>query len=188
MKIPKQVKKLAVQLFWALISFLLIFLIVSIETKEKNLSSNLTILKETQFITSEEDRIVRVVRVADGDTLWVRFENQEHKVRMVGINAAELKGEDGQPECYAEEARDTLRGLVDGKDVAFSFDDTQDRQDRYGRALGYISLDGADIGEILIREGHAREFTYRKAYENQRVYRSAEDIAQESNLGIWSCS
>ena len=190
MKVPAKVKKLAIQLFWAVITLALLSLIVSIEAKTENISKSSTTFNSSQIpqlLENIDGALVDVVRVSDGDTLWIDHRGTEYKVRMIGINSNELQGDNGQPECAAEDARERLTQLVEGKQVTFIFDDSQDRQDRYGRLLGYIERNNEDVGNILIREGLAKEFTYRKAHSNQSLYRASENTAQQKSLGIWSC-
>ena len=190
MKVPAKVKKLAIQLFWAVITLALLSLIVSIEAKTENISKSSTTFNSSQIpqlLENIDGALVDVVRVSDGDTLWIDHRGTEYKVRMIGINSNELQGDNGQPECAAEDARERLTQLVEGKQVTFIFDDSQDRQDRYGRLLGYIERNNEDVGNILVREGLAKEFTFRKAYSNQSLYRASENTAQQKSLGIWSC-
>ena len=190
MKVPAKVKKLAIQLFWAVISLALLSLIVSIEAKTETISkssSTFNTSQTPQVLEELDGALVDVIRVSDGDTLWIESEGHEYKVRMIGINSNELQGDNGQPECAAKDARERLSQLVDGKQVVFTFDESQDKQDRYGRLLGYIESEGQDIGNVLVKEGFAQEFTYRKAHANQSLYRASQDFAQQGTFGMWSC-
>ena len=103
------------------------------------------------------------IEVVDGDTLDVELDGGEiERVRIIGVNAPEAG------ECYATEATEELRGLVEGEAVGL----VKDRSDRdpYGRLLRYVELDGDDVGAALVREG----------FSVVRV--SAPDDAREATL------
>lgn len=88
-----------------------------------------------------------VTKVSDGDTVWVQRQapRQRVKVRLVGLDAPERC----QP--WGEEASAALRERVLGREVEVRRRAT----DAHGRALGTLWLDGRDVGERLVREGHA---------------------------------
>ena len=91
--------------------------------------------------------------VVDGDTIWFHGQN----IRVVGLDAPETH----EPSCMAERAlgeRATrrLHQLVNGGVVSLS---TIDRgQDRYGRKLRIVTVDGVSVAETLIDDGLARRY------------------------------
>lgn len=102
------------------------------------------------------------VRVIDGDTVAIR--GQRANVRLVGFNAPET----GSPACNAElqrgqQATNRLRillreaGSIQFQRVACSCRPGTEgtRECNYGRQCGVLSLDGRDVGRILIGEGLA---------------------------------
>ena len=79
---------------------------------------------------------IRVVRVIDGDTFVI--EGGE-RVRMIGINAPELK------DPFGVESKTHLKKLIENKYVnLIKGDDTADK-DYFKRLLRYVYLDGSDI-------------------------------------------
>ena len=68
---------------------------------------------------------------------------------MHGIDAPEM----GQP--FGRVARDRLRALVMGKAVAVEYRG----QDRYGRSVVRLEIDGDDVGRRLVAEGLAWHYT-----------------------------
>ena len=91
--------------------------------------------------------------VVDGDTFWIDGE----KVRIAGIDAPET-----HPSHCAEEARlgsaatGRLRALLNSGAVTMTSIDRN--RDRYGRLLRNVSVNGRDVGDVLIGEGLAREY------------------------------
>lgn len=72
-------------------------------------------------------------------------------MRFIGIDTPE------RGECGYKEAKARLSKLIAGRTVS-TVDVPGNVKDRWGRELGYVELDGRDIGHILLLEGlaHAR--------------------------------
>ena len=103
-------------------------------------------------------------RVHDADTLYVG----QTGYRLAGVDAPEIGD---RAECPAEHragiaARDRARALVAGArrvearpaqgNAGERWRDAEDwPRDRFRRRLATISVDGRDLGELLIAEGHA---------------------------------
>lgn len=93
---------------------------------------------------------VRVDCVVDGDTLWLGRE----KARIANIDTPELHS----PKCPSERAlaiaaRNRLHALLQTPFVVW-----RGSQDRYGRTLVRITVEGRDVGEVLVAEKHARPY------------------------------
>jgi len=137
---------------------------------------------------SVPDGWAMVTRVIDGDTVDVSLypSGATERVRIVGINTPELSPR----QCYALESAATLQNWVQGEWVWIERDFTQDDRDAYGRLLRYLwhedpSFGWWDVGEWMIREGQAREYTFRIAYQRQGLYRTAQAEARANGAGLW---
>jgi endonuclease YncB( thermonuclease family) len=115
------------------------------------------------------------VVVTDGDTIKMG----DIRFRLSGIDAPEsrqLCEAKGTHYPCGKEATEALRGLVKGKVVwcrptgAVS----------YRRKVASCSVDGADIGEWMVRQGWA--LAYRRF---SKKYVPAEKEAQRERRGIW---
>lgn len=116
--------------------------------------------------------VTGAARVIDGDGLWV----EGVEIRLSGIDAFELRQTCGDIECGVE-ARRALHRLVADRTVACRFVD----QDRYGRQVSTCSVDGVDIGGLLVRGGHALAYTrYSTAYVDE------EAAARAARAGAWA--
>lgn len=116
-----------------------------------------------------------VIDVSDGDTLVVRHNGRRVKVRLAGIDAPEI----GQP--WASEAKRALSSLVANRRVSVD----AETKDRYGRTVGHVSVAGRDVGEALIRAGHAWHF---REYSRSTWLAALEARARAEGLGLWSAS
>lgn len=77
------------------------------------------------------------------------------RLRLAGINTPELGTIRGN------KAKEYLRSLLEGKEVLLLTQRNtagQDKQEKYGRYLAVIFLEGENINNKLIREGYARPY------------------------------
>lgn len=101
----------------------------------------------------------KIVSVYDGDTVTVdidlgfRFSARSLKIRMYGINAPEIKG---PTNAQGIAARNALREQILGKDVILHT--IKDTQEKYGRWLGIIVVDGRNINDWMVDNGFAQPF------------------------------
>lgn len=125
------------------------------------------------------------MRVVDGDTIVVGFDGTTQYVRLIGINAPEVN-DPGGPQCYANESTTHLQELARTGLVTLHFDETQGMRDSYGRILAYVELpDGTDLGEKMIEDGYAQEFTVGEGYARQVQYKEAQAFATQEGRGLW---
>lgn len=96
----------------------------------------------------------KLVRVVDGDTIVVEIDNEEYRVRLIGVNTPESVA----PENYRVEntqegvyASDFTKQLLKDTDIVWLEKDVSDT-DRYGRLLRYVWMeipeDKENINEI----------------------------------------
>ena len=117
-----------------------------------------------------------VVAVADGDTVTVLRQTaagpRQVRVRLTQIDAPERS----QP--WGARARQALADKVFRQTVQVA----ANGEDRYGRLLARLHIDGRDVNREMVREGHA--WVYRRyATEN---WLPDEAAARDSGLGLWS--
>lgn len=93
--------------------------------------------------------------VTDGDTVTI----DNVRIRIANIDAPEI----GHPKCDAELrlghiAKRRMQELLSSGRIVVKVGDPIDgrKKDRYGRTLATITVDGQDVGKILIAEDLAR--------------------------------
>ncbi len=87
----------------------------------------LVILLLWSYAASADSLTGKVVKITDGDTLYVLDANyQEHKIRLAGIDAPERR------QAYGLASRKHLASIVAGKQVRVEYQ----KRDRYGRIVG----------------------------------------------------
>lgn len=116
----------------------------------------------------------RVVAVADGDTLTVLDEaNQQHKIRLAGIDAPEK----AQP--FGQAGKQRLSELCYNKQAMVVVVNT----DRYGRTVGDVTCEDVHANEEMVRTGNA--WVYRHYDKGFEYFYSIEEAAKEAKLGLW---
>lgn len=129
----------------------------------------------------------KVVRVIDGDTIAITYNDIEEKVRLIGINTPETVDPRRPVQCFGKEATKEMKSLVSGKEVGLEFDDTQSLRDIYGRLLAYVYLpDGEMVNRKMLAEGYAYEYTYGKPYKYQKEFKSLQTLAENNKRGLWA--
>ncbi len=98
----------------------------------------------------------KIISVYDGDTVtalvdlgFLHF--QEMKLRLYGIDTPEMRGPE---KVEGKKVRDILREMILNKDVEIH--SYKDKQGKYGRYLANIIIDGLDVNQWLVDNGHAK--------------------------------
>lgn len=129
---------------------------------------------------SEETEVQKVI---DGDTVKLA---DGRIVRYIGIDTPETGAGRRKVECFAKEAAERNRELVEGKRVRLEKDVSE--TDRYGRILRFVYLDGVFVNELLVKEGYATAFPYPPDLTYREVFREAERTARASDSGLWGAA
>ena len=83
----------------------------------------------------------------DGDTCT---SSEGEKIRLACIDTPEIKGKGARP-IEAIAARNFLNEMIKGEKVLIR----RVTEDKYGRTVGELSLNGTNLQQLLVNEGHA---------------------------------
>lgn len=135
-----------------------------------------------------------VTHIADGDTITVLdYSNQQHKVRLMGIDAPE------KHQGFGNRSHLNLASLVNARDVAVEWN----KRDRYGRIIGKVMVAPTDsscpnlrncpktldAGLEQIKSGQAwwyRKYAKEQTLEDQSKYERDEFEAKIHRHGLWA--
>jgi endonuclease YncB( thermonuclease family) len=107
--------------------------------------------KQSDEAPEAGDLRLTVIRVIDGDTFEVLYDEEPTSVRVFGIDAPEV-GESG-----GWESTQALRRLLGNRRVTMVFPGPKKR-DSFGRLLAIVYVDGTNVGHWLVQNGFARQY------------------------------
>ncbi len=105
-------------------------------------------------------------------------DQRPNKIRLVGIDAPE------KAQAFGYKSKQSLSDLVYLKTVEVAWS----KQDRYGRIVGQIRLDGVDISLEQVRRGmawHYKQYQKEQSEEDRLAYAQAESLARDQRIGLW---
>ncbi len=125
-------------------------------------------------LAQADDIHCRVVGISDGDTFnCLTASKRQMKVRMANIDTPESS----QP--YGRKAKDELARLIFGREIQLRVEG----QDKYGRHIGQVYVDGANANREMVARGAAWVF---EQYNRDPSLPAVQRIAQQKRLGLWA--
>ncbi len=146
-----------------------------------------------------------VVKVVDGDTVYVKVDGNLWKIRLLGVDTPEIHKKNNPYEYYlingtpitnitylklwGLKAKDFAEKELLHKKVIIVFDKKIEK-DRYGRYLAYIYINKSgkliNFNEELLRYGYARVYISDFSLKNE--FLRIERYAKENRIGLWNWS
>ncbi len=118
----------------------------------------------------------KVIDVADGDTITILTQSDgKIKIRLAGIDCPE------STQTHGEKAKQYLSSLVDGKRVSIQ----PETVDRYGRTVGMVLVNGANINEQIVSNGHGWVFRKYCTADYCGDWLKLEEKARKTRIGLW---
>lgn len=145
----------------------------------------------------ESGETVRLHRIIDGDTLDVYSSGRGRiRVRLLGIDCMETYNEDkmrlqaqrlhknpGEVQHLGKQAAIRLSELSEKGELRLVQPEGFPSEDRYGRTLAYLEVNGRDAAVTLLKEGLAE--TRREPHPRSSAYRSAAGEAKRRGVGLF---
>jgi micrococcal nuclease len=109
-----------------------------------------------------EYRVKKVTAVVDGDTIDVELDlgfniSYSQRVRLAGIDTPESRTKDKVEKALGLEVKQRLKDTLSKAQVIVIKTELPDSSEKYGRILGWLFLDGAEmsVNEALVADGYA---------------------------------
>lgn len=119
--------------------------------------------------------VAKVIRIIDGDTMEVLYEETPIKIRLAHIDCPEKRGK--QP--FGNNAKLALSDLCFGQMVTVQ----GENYDRYKRLIAVIINNNKQIvNQEMVKQGMAWHFT---RYSTATMYSQLEAEARKKKVGLW---
>ena len=106
--------------------------------------------------------VKKVTKVVDGDTIDVDIDlgfdiSFSSRVRLAGIDTPESRTSDKAEKALGLEAKAYLKHEIEAAKSVVIKTEKMDSSEKYGRILGWVFLDGAEVSlnEKMIKDGYA---------------------------------
>jgi endonuclease YncB( thermonuclease family) len=117
----------------------------------------------------------KVIRILDGDTMEVLYQNQPLKIRLAHIDCPEKRGH--QP--FGTKAKQALSDLCFGQVVTVQ----GQKYDRYKRLIAVIiNRKKQVVNQEMVKQGMAWHY---KKYSGDPLYAQLEVTARKNKVGLW---
>jgi micrococcal nuclease len=130
--------------------------------------------RSSKIVYTEYMKNLEVLKIVDGDTIWVRYNGNRLKIRLLTIDTPEVKQD------YGPEATLALKTKIEDRRVNLK----KTGLDRYGRTLATVFMEDRNICEELVKEGHA--WVYKLYREEWGKLMDLEKSAREDRIGLWN--
>lgn len=133
-----------------------------------------------KLVTGDEVQLARAVK---GHELVVQKNAELARIRLVGIYTFDPKVvEKNDVTVWANNAVGFMKARMENRPVRIVLE--REEVDRRGRYLGFVEVDGVDLGQQLVEQGHAAVYT-EFPFSREADYLTAEATAREGVRGLW---
>ena len=120
-----------------------------------------------------EAQSAEVLDIEDGDSITVRINQTNYRIRLAEIDAPEMD----QP--WGAESKSALQKKLENAEVSMAVIDV----DRYCRLVARVFLNGRQINREMVAEGHAWVYL---EYLRDETLLDPEAKAKKKKLGLWA--
>ena len=128
----------------------------------------------------------------DGDTIRVKINGKDAKIRLIGVNTPEIVHGDKPAQCYGNEARAFTDSHLNGHWIYLRFGN--EIYDPYSRYLAYVWLTYPELyapdsgymwNAVLAREGYARVLSLMPNISYSWLFNKLVYDAKRAHKGLW---
>ena len=124
-------------------------------------------------------------KCTDGDTAHFVISGEDMIVRFLAIDTPETKHPTKGEEPFGKEASDyTCEMISNAQDIRLEYD-SKAKEDKYGRILAWVFVDGELLQEKLVEMGYAKVAYLYDDYKYTVRLLEAQEEAEKSKIGIW---
>ncbi len=172
-------------IFFSIFSSIFLILIIILSNTGSNYK--LAIINGVSIKGDTTRYKVNFIEKIDGDTIVVRFNKKNLKIRYLLIDTPETVKHGVKVQKYGPEASELNEKILSkAKTVEIEFD-IFEKEDKYHRALCYVYADGKSVQKQLLEQGLA-EIKYVKEPDTRYLdeFKQAQNKAKANKKNLWS--
>lgn len=148
----------------------------------------ISVLAEEYAIDTTRTKKVTLEKCVDGDTANFKdITGRVYKTRFLAIDTRETVHPSKPAEAYGKEASTfTCESLTGATEIILETDPASDEEDKYGRLLAWVFVDGTLLQESLIERGLAEVAYLYGDYKYTARLETVQKMAKENKVGFWS--
>ena len=129
---------------------------------------------------------VTLSKCVDGNSARFILENNEIKVKFIGVESNSVVVADVNDEINGSLVSEYVCNVLkNAKDIKLEYENNSEKEDKYGRKLVWVWVDGVLLQENLVKIGYSKIAYLSDDYKYSDLLLSAEDYAKNNKLGIW---
>jgi len=137
-------------------------------------------------VRATQKEVVSFSKCVDGDTIKVLLDGKEKTVRMLAIDTPESVHPTKGVEYYGKEASNFTCDIVKSANkLELEYDDNSDKEDKYGRLLVWVFVDGELLQDKLIQSGYAEVAYLYGDYKYTSLLQDHQAVVETKKIGIW---
>ncbi len=134
-----------------------------------------------------EKEAVKLSKCVDGDTAKFLINRKVYTTRFLAIDTPETKHPKKGEEPFGKEASTyTCKRLTNAKKIELEYDEKSEKEDKYGRRLAWIFVDGELLQSELIEKGYAKVAYLYGDYKYTNILKLEEKMARVNKRGLWN--
>lgn len=125
-------------------------------------------------------------KCVDGDTIKIEVDGKIKTVRMLAVDTPESVHPTKGVEYYGKEAsKFTCDTFTNAKKIEIEYDKDSDKEDKYGRLLVWLFVDGKLFQDMLIQGGYAEVAYLYGDYKYTSLLQDHQEVVEIKKIGIW---
>lgn len=138
-------------------------------------------------VFASEKEEVKFNKCVDGDTIKIELDGDIKTVRMLAVDTPESVHPTKGVEYYGKEASNfTCETFTNAKKIEIEYDADSDKEDKYGRLLVWLFVDGSLFQDMLIQGGYAEVAYLYGDYKYTSLLQDHQAVVETKKIGIWN--
>ena len=133
-----------------------------------------------------EIEVVTLSKCVDANSARFMLGASEVKIRFIAIESGHKIIAEYNDEINGSTVDEYVCSILStAKEIKIEYEKNAIDEDKYGRTLAWVHVDGVLLQENLIKQGYSKVAYLYEDYKYSDVLREAENDAKEKKVGMW---